>query len=141
MHASRGLTLPVRLQTLAVTAALFERLERDRRGASPEQFQSVARQLSGLLAQAEPAPGIALARALDRVGREKLASSIDTALDETWSFMQALHQLGGPTWFKLGDSDLATHVERTRRLAAGETWDDAMFDAIAPPDLKNGTLR
>ena len=41
--------------------------------------------------------------------------------DETWSFMQALHQLGGPTWFKLGDSDLATHVERTRRLAAGET--------------------
>ncbi len=27
--------------------------------------------------------------------------------------------LGGETWFKLGDGDLATHVERTRRLAAG----------------------
>src|SRR5262249_59700652 len=25
------------------------------------------------------------------------------------------------TWFQLGDGDLATHVERTRRLAAGET--------------------
>jgi LPPG:FO 2-phospho-L-lactate transferase len=41
--------------------------------------------------------------------------------DETWSFMQAIELLGGPTWFKLGDRDLATHVERTRRLRAGET--------------------
>jgi LPPG:FO 2-phospho-L-lactate transferase len=40
--------------------------------------------------------------------------------DETWSFMAALEQLGGATWFRLGDADLATHVERTRRLAAGE---------------------
>jgi LPPG:FO 2-phospho-L-lactate transferase len=40
--------------------------------------------------------------------------------DETWSFMQAIAQLGGPTWFRLGDRDLATHVERTRRLRAGE---------------------
>jgi LPPG:FO 2-phospho-L-lactate transferase len=41
--------------------------------------------------------------------------------DETWSFMRALGQLGGETWFRLGDADLATHVERTRRLAAGES--------------------
>jgi LPPG:FO 2-phospho-L-lactate transferase len=41
--------------------------------------------------------------------------------DETWSFMGAVAELGGPTWFKLGDRDLATHVERTRRLRAGET--------------------
>jgi LPPG:FO 2-phospho-L-lactate transferase len=41
--------------------------------------------------------------------------------DETWSFMAALESLGGETWFKLGDGDLATHVERTRRLAAGES--------------------
>jgi LPPG:FO 2-phospho-L-lactate transferase len=40
---------------------------------------------------------------------------------ETWSFMQALGELGGETWFRLGDRDLAIHVERTRRLAAGET--------------------
>jgi LPPG:FO 2-phospho-L-lactate transferase len=39
---------------------------------------------------------------------------------ETWTFMAALGTLGGETWFKLGDGDLATHVERTRRLAAGE---------------------
>ena len=40
--------------------------------------------------------------------------------DESWNFMAALEALGGPTWFRLGDRDLATHVERTRRLAAGE---------------------
>lgn len=40
---------------------------------------------------------------------------------ETWSFMEALAQLGAPTWFRLGDRDLATHVERTRRLRRGET--------------------
>jgi len=41
--------------------------------------------------------------------------------NETWSFMRALEELGGETWFRLGDADLATHVERTRRLAAGES--------------------
>ena len=41
--------------------------------------------------------------------------------DETWSFMAAAAELGAPTWFKLGDRDLATHVDRTRRLKAGET--------------------
>lgn len=40
---------------------------------------------------------------------------------ETWTFMRALGDLGGPTWFKLGDGDLATHVDRTGRLKAGET--------------------
>ena len=39
---------------------------------------------------------------------------------ETWTFMAALERLGGERWFLLGDGDLATHVERTRRLAAGE---------------------
>jgi len=41
--------------------------------------------------------------------------------DETWHFMAALERLGGDTWFALGDADLALHVERSRRLAAGET--------------------
>ncbi len=40
---------------------------------------------------------------------------------ETWTFMAALEALGGETWFRLGDGDLATHVERTRRLKAGES--------------------
>jgi LPPG:FO 2-phospho-L-lactate transferase len=41
--------------------------------------------------------------------------------DETWTFMKALAAIGGETWFQLGDGDLAIHVERTRRLCAGET--------------------
>ena len=40
---------------------------------------------------------------------------------ETWQFMEALERLGGPTWFRLGDRDLATHLERTRRLKQGES--------------------
>ena len=39
--------------------------------------------------------------------------------DETWTFMAALAKLGGESWFRLGDGDLATHVERTWRLAEG----------------------
>ena len=40
---------------------------------------------------------------------------------ETWAFMAALERLGGETWFRLGDQDMATHVERTRRLSDGDT--------------------
>jgi LPPG:FO 2-phospho-L-lactate transferase len=47
---------------------------------------------------------------------------------ETWTFMAALEQLGGETWFRLGDADLATHVERTRRLAAGESLSEIAAD-------------
>ena len=40
---------------------------------------------------------------------------------ETWNFMAMTAKLGGETWFNLGDRDLAVHVERTRRLLAGES--------------------
>ncbi|MDX2202947.1 MAG: 2-phospho-L-lactate transferase [Hyphomicrobiaceae bacterium] len=49
--------------------------------------------------------------------------------NETWTFMHALETLGGPQWFKLGDGDLAMHVERTRRLRAGETLTAITADA------------
>ena len=39
--------------------------------------------------------------------------------DETWQAMDALERLGGPTWFRLGDRDLGTHLYRTGRLADG----------------------
>ena len=48
--------------------------------------------------------------------------------DETWTFMKALDDLGGETWFNLGDGDLATHIERTRRLAAGESLSEITDD-------------
>jgi LPPG:FO 2-phospho-L-lactate transferase len=43
---------------------------------------------------------------------------------ETLNFMEALRAVGGETWFILGDKDLATHSERTRRLAAGQSLSD-----------------
>jgi LPPG:FO 2-phospho-L-lactate transferase len=36
--------------------------------------------------------------------------------DESWDFMEALAELGGEDWFRLGDRDLALHVLRTQRL-------------------------
>jgi LPPG:FO 2-phospho-L-lactate transferase len=44
---------------------------------------------------------------------------------ETWGFMAALGRLGGPTWFRLGDHDLATHVTRTGVLRSGHTLSEA----------------
>jgi LPPG:FO 2-phospho-L-lactate transferase len=41
--------------------------------------------------------------------------------NEGWAFMTALRSLGGEEWFQLGDGDLALHVERSHRLAKGET--------------------
>ena len=41
--------------------------------------------------------------------------------DETWSCLAGLEALGAETWFRLGDRDLATHLERTRLLATGQT--------------------
>lgn len=44
--------------------------------------------------------------------------------NETWNFMESLGGLGGETWFRLGDRDLAMHIERTRALRAGTSLTD-----------------
>lgn len=41
--------------------------------------------------------------------------------DERWSVLDRLGELGGPTWFQLGDRDLATHLLRTAQLKEGST--------------------
>lgn len=50
--------------------------------------------------------------------------------EDTWAFMDAIEKLGGPAWFRLGDRDLATKAERTRRLRDGATL-SAATQAIA----------
>jgi LPPG:FO 2-phospho-L-lactate transferase len=42
-------------------------------------------------------------------------------VDETWQVIENASKLGGPDWFRLGDRDLGTHLERTRRLKEGQT--------------------
>jgi len=44
---------------------------------------------------------------------------------ETWRCMDALGTLGGPGWFRLGDMDLATHLQRSALLRAGEPLEAA----------------
>ncbi|MGE5817445.1 MAG: 2-phospho-L-lactate transferase [Deltaproteobacteria bacterium] len=39
--------------------------------------------------------------------------------DESFAVLEQLRRLGEPTWFKLGDKDLATHIIRSRLLNEG----------------------
>ncbi len=55
--------------------------------------------------------------------------------DETWSFLETLESLGGPTWFRLGDRDLALHTERTRRLRNGATLSEITEDICEVLDI------
>jgi LPPG:FO 2-phospho-L-lactate transferase len=41
-------------------------------------------------------------------------------IDESWNVFEQMERLGAENWFRLGDKDLATHLERTRRLRNGE---------------------
>jgi LPPG:FO 2-phospho-L-lactate transferase len=41
--------------------------------------------------------------------------------DETWQFIASVGQLGGETWFQLGDRDLSMHVLRTEWLRVGKS--------------------
>jgi LPPG:FO 2-phospho-L-lactate transferase len=44
---------------------------------------------------------------------------------ETWNVREAIGRLGEPTWFGLGDRDIATHLLRTRLLAEGASLSEA----------------
>lgn len=50
---------------------------------------------------------------------------------ETWNVADALEALGAPTWFQLGDRDLATHLERTRLLGQGKKLSQVVAEFCA----------
>src|SRR5580692_10272751 len=50
---------------------------------------------------------------------------------ETWTVMEALERLGGESWFRLGDRDLATHLYRTQRLADGASLSELTGEITA----------
>ena len=67
---------------------------------------------------------------------------------ESWKVMERLQDLGGETWFRLGDLDLATHLYRTGRLAAGATLSEVTTElaeklgvGIEVVPVTNGQLR
>jgi LPPG:FO 2-phospho-L-lactate transferase len=47
---------------------------------------------------------------------------------ETWNAMESLQRLGGDTWFRLGDNDLATHLWRTTLLQQGASLSQVTDD-------------
>lgn len=48
--------------------------------------------------------------------------------DETYNFLEGIKGIGGPDWFMLGDRDLATHIERTKRLREGQLLHQVTID-------------
>ena len=48
--------------------------------------------------------------------------------EDTFAALHSLALLGGPDWFQIGDRDLATHLERTRRLKAGQSLSQVTRD-------------
>jgi len=55
--------------------------------------------------------------------------------DETWDAMESIVHLGGPDWFRLGDRDLGTHLERTRRINTGQPLSMVTRDFCAAWDI------
>lgn len=60
--------------------------------------------------------------------------------DETWNAISNIEKLGGDSWFRLGDSDLATHIERTRRLREGQTLTQVTQDFCEAWGIKHKIL-
>ena len=49
-------------------------------------------------------------------------------MNESWKAIENAKRLGGPDWFNLGDQDLGTHLERTRRLNEGQTLSEITLE-------------
>lgn len=60
--------------------------------------------------------------------------------EETYNFLECLTRIGGPDWFLLGDRDLATHIERTRRLHNGHLLNQITIDFCHAWGVQNTVL-
>lgn len=61
-------------------------------------------------------------------------------VNETWNVIETASKLGGPNWFRLGDQDLGTHLERTRRLNEGQTLSQITKDFCKTWGIKHTIL-
>jgi LPPG:FO 2-phospho-L-lactate transferase len=59
---------------------------------------------------------------------------------DTFRVFEQIQQLGGPAWFHIGDQDLATHIERTRRLKEGQTLSQLTRDFCTLWGIKHSIL-
>jgi LPPG:FO 2-phospho-L-lactate transferase len=56
---------------------------------------------------------------------------------DTFRALETLARYGAPTWFRLGDADLATHLHRTAALRAGATLSEVTADITRAWGLKS----
>jgi LPPG:FO 2-phospho-L-lactate transferase len=61
-------------------------------------------------------------------------------MNETWNTIANVEKLGGPAWFRLGDQDIATHLERTRRLKEGQSLSQITKDFCKAWGVKHTIL-
>jgi len=61
-------------------------------------------------------------------------------VNETWNTITNVEKLGGPGWFRLGDQDIATHLERTRRIKEGQSLTQVTRDFCAAWGIKHTVL-
>jgi LPPG:FO 2-phospho-L-lactate transferase len=54
---------------------------------------------------------------------------------ESWRVMERLGELGGESWFGLGDVDLATHLYRSQRLSQGATKTEVTRELVSKFEL------
>lgn len=59
---------------------------------------------------------------------------------DTFRCLEALDRAGEPTWFRLGDADLATHLVRTARLRAGASLTEVTAELTLGFGLKSRLL-
>ena len=83
--------------------------------------------------------GLAISPDIDTI-TYTLADAIDPERgwglrDETWRAMEALGRYGDRNWFSLGDQDIATHLQRTARLAEGATLTEVTAEIAAAWDV------
>jgi LPPG:FO 2-phospho-L-lactate transferase len=56
--------------------------------------------------------------------------------EDTFRTLEAYSRYGEPTWFRLGDADLATHLYRTSRLREGATLTEVTAEIALAWDVK-----
>jgi len=61
-------------------------------------------------------------------------------VNESWNTISNIEKLGGPNWFRLGDQDIATHLERTRRLKEGQSLSQITRDFCNAWGIKHTIL-
>jgi LPPG:FO 2-phospho-L-lactate transferase len=59
---------------------------------------------------------------------------------ETFRALENIKKLGGPAWFGLGDQDLGTHLERTRRIKSGQSISQVTHDFCLAWGVKQTVL-